>query len=96
MCGLSVDAVTAETIIKCYEKHKEMGGSFDLMTASKIMAEAEEKYKKMKQPPRILIKDLERFYEDSVDEFNKRTEENPLTSKKLLYGLKKLIEENKK
>lgn len=47
MVGLQVDIMTAELILITQKKHKEMGGKFDLITASKIRVSHNAKHEKI-------------------------------------------------
>lgn len=94
MCGITVSNYEAEIIWKATDAINKMGGDFDLMTVAKIRAETEEKYKP-KSTPGITIKDLEDFYDDAVDQFHTRNEDDPLTINMILDALKRLIEQHR-
>ena len=94
MCGVGVSNCTAEIILRVFEASKRMGGDFDLMTASKIQADVEEKYAR-KFVPHITIDGLEKFYDDTVDQFHTRSEDDPLTPNMFLDALRNLIEHHK-
>jgi hypothetical protein len=94
MCGVGVSNCTAEIILKVFELTKKMGGDFDLSTAIKIQTEIEEKYTQ-KFTASITVKGLEEFYDDTVDQFHTRSEEDPLTVTMMMDALKNLIEQHK-
>jgi hypothetical protein len=94
MCGVGVSNCTAEIILRVFEVTKKMGGDFDLMTAAKIQAEIEEKYTR-KFTSSITVKGLEEFYEDTVDQFHTRPEDDPLTVSMMMDAFKNLIEKHK-
>lgn len=94
MCGVGVSNCTAEIILKVFEVTKKMGGDFDLETAAKIQTEIEEKYTR-KFTSSITVKGLEEFYDDTVDQFHTRSEDDPLTVNMIMDALKNLIEQHK-
>lgn len=49
MSGLNVDIPTADLILKVFNKVKEMGGKFDLHTATSIHIKTVEEYKKLEE-----------------------------------------------
>jgi len=94
MCGITVSNYEAEIIMKATDAINKMGGDFDLMTVAKIRTETEEKYKP-KSVPSITIDELEKFFDDSVDQFHTRSETDPLSVNMILDALKTLIEKNR-
>jgi len=44
MSGLSIDIPTSDVVLRVFKKMNEMGGSFDLHTATEIRANVEEEY----------------------------------------------------
>lgn len=94
MCGITVSNYEAEIIMKATDAINKMGGDFDLMTVAKIRTETEEKYKP-KSAPSITIEELKDFYDDTVDQFHTRNEDDPLTINMILDALKTLIEQNR-
>lgn len=94
MCGITVSNYEAEIIMKATDAINKMGGDFDLMTVAKIRTETEEKYKP-KSAPSFTIEELKDFYDDTVDQFHTRNEDDPLTINMILDALKNLIEQNR-
>jgi hypothetical protein len=94
MCGITVSNYDAEIILKVWDSINKMGGDFDLMTAAKIRVEAEEKYK-AKSTSSITIDRLEKFYNETVDQYHTRPETDQLTTNMILDALKKLIEHHR-
>ena len=94
MCGITVSNYEAEIILKATDAINKMGGDFDLMTVTKIRMETEEKYKS-KSVPSITIDELEKFFDDSVDQFHTRSETDPLTTNMILDALKRLIKQHR-
>lgn len=94
MCGITVSNYEAEIIMKATDAINKMGGDFDLMTVAKIRTETEEKYKP-KSVPSITIDELEKFFDDTVDQFHTRSETDPLSVNMILDALKTLIEKNR-
>ena len=94
MCGITVSNYEAEVIMKATDAINKMGGDFDLMTAAKIRVEVKEKY-----PPKFTqettVKVLEDFFNETVDQFHTRPEDDPLTVNMIMNALKNLIEQRK-
>jgi hypothetical protein len=94
LCGIGVSNATAEIFCLVNDAVQEMKGYFDLKTAAEIQVGVEQKYAN-KFVSGITVGDLEKFYDDTVDQLHTRNEEDPLTPNMILNALKNLIETNK-
>ncbi len=92
MCGLGVSDFSTELILRCFYETQKMGGNFDINTACKIRAMVEKKHEDLEIPPSITIEDVDGFYNKAVEIFHEKKENDELSSKLILYELKKLIE----
>lgn len=87
LCGIGVSKTTAEIFCRVNDAILEMGGDFDLMTAAKIQAEVEQKYKSIH--PTISVGELEALYNSVLPQKER------IPTSQLLDELQKIIETNK-